>query len=131
MTGGLDRVHRGRVGVAAICEAFECGEGADVLAVLFASTPVAAPVFGADESLRRALTFGDVSHVQPVSINHPVEVLAAVLSNPEPVDLFQWVQDECLQFPAVGTGAGELDILHTTAFPEAIFRVSLTVNATR
>ena len=111
MPGAFDRVHRGRGGVATIREAFECGEGIDVLAVLFASTPVAAPVLGADESLRRALAFGDMSHVQPVSVNHPVEVLASVLTNPEPVDLCHWLQDECLQFPAIGAGAGELDVL--------------------
>jgi hypothetical protein len=111
MTGGLDRVHGGSGSVAPVGQVFERGEGVDVLAVLFASTQVAAPVFGADQSLRRAFAFGDVSHVQPASLDDPMEVLAAVLSNPEPVDLCHWIQDECLQFPAVDTSAGELDVL--------------------
>ncbi len=71
-------------------------ERGDVLAELVASPLVAPPIFCADESLRRALAFGHVGHVQTVPFEHLVQMLATILTHAETMHLFHRIKGERL-----------------------------------
>jgi hypothetical protein len=88
----------------------ERAHGADLILILFHSPVEGAPVFGADQSLRRPHSFGDVRHVQTVPIDHVVKVLTAFFLYAKPMNPFEGIKRESLQFAAIRTGTGELDI---------------------
>ena len=86
---------------------FQGAEMSDVAAVLLASLLVRAAGLRAHEGLRRASPIGDMGHVETVTIDGPVEVLAAVFSDAEPRHLGGRINSEGLQGAAILARARE------------------------
>jgi hypothetical protein len=65
----------------------ERAHGTDLILIFFHASVESAAVFGADQSLRRSRSFGDVRHIQTVLIDHLVEVLTAFFLHAKPMNL--------------------------------------------
>ena len=65
-------------------------------------------VLRADEGIGSAFALGDVVGVAPVPVDHLVQMLAPVLSDAEPMDLFARRFQEIRELRAVGTVTREL-----------------------
>lgn len=83
-------------------------QGGDVVSILLAAVIEGPPVLVTDEGLRGADPLGLVVHVQPVALDGSMQVLAAILTDPEAVDALVWIPGKGLQFPAVCATAFEV-----------------------
>ena len=66
---------------------------------------------GAHQRLRRAFPLGHMCHIQSVTLDLPVQMLAAILPHAKPMGLLDRIQGELLQLPAILASAGELHLL--------------------
>ena len=80
------------------------------MSVLLHAPVEGAAVFRANQSLRRTHALGQVRHVKAVLVYCIVKVLTALFLYTKPVNPFNGIKSEGLQFPAVWTGTGEFYI---------------------
>jgi len=89
----------------------QSGHRRDVLPVLFATPLVAAAVLRANQRLRRASAVGRVGHVQSVTLDLLLQMLAAILAHAEAVNLLRRINNERLQLATIGAGARKPRVL--------------------
>jgi hypothetical protein len=77
----------------------------DILGILLATLFVGPSGLGAHQGLGRSDALGLMSHVQLVTFDRLVQVLATIFTDAEPVDLLTRISRKSFQLAAIGAAA--------------------------